>query len=121
MVKDVAANGTIKNAKGKTIATMDFKHGTISPQAKFGLVFRNYDQTLPKGDYVLNLKVTDADHHVWNIKQKIKINEKKHTSVPVKVTTEGIPYGLIFGIIGGVLLLGLLIFLCVKYREFQKT
>jgi hypothetical protein len=73
----VSVKGVVTNAKGKQVAKLVMNHGTISPLAKFGLVFHNTEAQWAPGKYHVKLTMADKDKHQWLVDQTITIKGNK--------------------------------------------
>lgn len=123
IVSGVAVNGEVTNSKGKQVAKMVIKNGTISPLAKFGLVFRNTEAQWTPGKYHIKLTMTDKSKHKWIIDQDVVIKDKKAVVEKIKVPRDNLDnkwFVLVTGMLI-VLIIGLSGFWCYHLRQGENS
>lgn len=118
IISNVVVNGRVTNPKGKIMAKLSIKDGTIVPLAKFGLVFRSTDARWADGKYHVKLIMTDKKNHELVVDQDIDIKgNKKQTTVPIKNNNKINQRLLIFVSVAIIILLGS--FLMIAYRKMH--
>lgn len=122
IVSGIAVNGEVTNSKGKQVAKMVMKNGTISPLAKFGLVFRNTEAQWAPGKYHVKLTMTDKAKHTWIVDQDVVIKEKKTVFEQVKAPRDKQSNNWLVSVLVAliVLLVGLSGFWYYRFRRQQN-